>query len=112
MEVRASHHIGRCHGSIVADVEARSAALMVSLGAKAGTQNIDRILRLPGTINIPNAAKLEKGRVRCPTKMLAFNGASYPLEAFAPGMSEDGAAIRTKNKQKTNKTTKRAGETN
>jgi hypothetical protein len=33
---------------IIADVEARSAALMVRLGAKAGTQNIDRILRLPG----------------------------------------------------------------
>ena len=33
--------------AIIEDVEARSAALMVRLGAKAGTQNIDRILRLP-----------------------------------------------------------------
>ena len=34
--------------AIIEDVEARSAALMVRLGAKPGTQNIDRILRLTG----------------------------------------------------------------
>jgi hypothetical protein len=38
-------------GAIIANAEARSAALMVRLGAKPGTQNIDRILRLPGTTN-------------------------------------------------------------
>jgi hypothetical protein len=75
---------------IVADVEARSAALMLRLGAKVGTQNIDRILRLPGTANLPNATKLKKGRVRCPTKLIEFNGASYPLESFVPGVPEDG----------------------
>jgi hypothetical protein len=76
--------------AIIADVEGRSAALMRRLGAKAGTQNIDRILRLPGTINLPNAAKLKKGRVACPTKLIEFNGASYPLESFVPGTPEDG----------------------
>jgi hypothetical protein len=81
---------------IVADVEARSAALMVRLGAEAGTQNIDRILRLPGTINLPNKAKLKAGRVECPTRLIAFNGASYALDAFPlpepnePGSPEDG----------------------
>ena len=34
---------------------------MLRLGAKAGTQNIDRILRLPGTINLPNAVKAKEG---------------------------------------------------
>ena len=69
---------------VIADVEARSAALMLRLGAKAGTQNIDRILRLPGTINLPNKAKLKAGRVPCPTKLIAFNGARYSLDAFPP----------------------------
>ena len=55
---------------------------MLRLGSKAGTQNIDRILRLPGTTNLPNAKKRKKGRVACPTKLLWFDGASYPLDAF------------------------------
>src|SRR5215471_11528846 len=82
--------------AIITDVEARSAALMVRLGAKPGTQNIDRILRLPGTTNLPNAKKRKEGRVECPTKLLSFNGASYPLDAFPqpeqnkPGSPEDG----------------------
>jgi hypothetical protein len=75
----------------VANIEARTAALMVALGAKPGTQNVDRILRLPGTVNLPNAAKLKRCRVPCPTKLLAFNEASYALDAFPPpGSPEDG----------------------
>jgi predicted P-loop ATPase len=64
------------------DVEARATTLMKRLGAKAGTQNIDRILRLPGTTNLPNAKKRRDGRTECPTSLLWFNGASYPLDAF------------------------------
>src|SRR6516165_619476 len=58
--------------NIIEDVEARSAALMFRLGAKPGTQNIDRILRLPGTTNLPTKAKRERGRVPCPTKLISF----------------------------------------
>ena len=65
---------------IIADVEARTAEIMVRLGAKPGTQNIDRILRLPGTINLPNKKKQKEGRVACEAKLIQFNGASYPLE--------------------------------
>ena len=64
------------------DVEARTAAVMQRLGSKAGTQNIDRILRLPGTTNLPNAKKRKEGRVACPTKLLWFDDTSYPLDAF------------------------------
>jgi hypothetical protein len=74
----------------IKDVEDRTAAIMVRLGAKAGTQNIDRILRLPGTTNLPTKTKLKAGRVPCLTKLLAFNGATYPLELFVPGTPDDG----------------------
>ena len=43
------------------DVEARILALTLRLGGDAGTQNIDRILRLPGTTNLPNAKKRKAG---------------------------------------------------
>jgi hypothetical protein len=76
--------LGDASESIIADVEARSATLMLRLGAKAGTQNIDRILRLPGTINLPNKAKIKAGRVPCPTRLIAFNGARYSLDSFPP----------------------------
>ena len=64
------------------EAETRSAAVMVQLNAKAGTQNIDRILRLPGTINLPNAKKKREGRVVCPTKLINFNDVSHSLDAF------------------------------
>ncbi|HEY5131756.1 MAG TPA: phage/plasmid primase, P4 family [Bradyrhizobium sp.] len=70
--------------AIIADVEARSAALMVRLGGTAGTQNIDRILRLPGTTNLPNRKKVKAGRVACPTRLIRFNCATCSLDAFPP----------------------------
>jgi hypothetical protein len=66
----------------IEDAEARIAAVMKRLGAKAGTQNIDRILRLPGTTNLPNAKKRSEGRTECPTRLLWFDDVSYLLDAF------------------------------
>jgi hypothetical protein len=43
-------------------IEAENRALEQALGA-SGTQNVDRLLRLPGTVNIPGAAKRRRGRV-------------------------------------------------
>jgi hypothetical protein len=57
-------------------------ARMEALGAKAGTQNVDRVLRLPGTTNLPNEKKIEDGRISCPTRLLRFNGAAYDLDDF------------------------------
>ena len=53
-----------------------------ALGGDA-TQNIDRILRIPGTINIPNAGKLRSGRVRAPAKLLGVTDKLYTLDALA-----------------------------
>jgi Family of unknown function (DUF5906) len=74
----------------IADVESRIKAAMLRLGAKPGTQNIDRILRLPGTMNLPNRKKRDEGREPCPALLLEFNDTSHPLAAFPPdeGASE------------------------
>ncbi|SED42479.1 AAA domain-containing protein [Rhizobiales bacterium GAS191] len=72
----------------IADAEARNKELMLRLGSKAGTQNIDRILRLPGTLNLPTKAKRERGRVQCHAKLLEFNDVSYLLDTFPPGTPE------------------------
>jgi hypothetical protein len=73
-------------------VERISKGLMKKMGTKAGTQDITRILRLPGTINRPNAKKLRDGRVACRATERGKNGVSYDIEAFAEFEDTDGAA--------------------
>jgi hypothetical protein len=75
-----------------------SKAVMVALGSAAGTQNVDRVFRLPGTTNIPNKAKLARGRVPCPTALIQHNSESYPIEAFKPFL--DAAAEKGATKAK------------
>ena len=41
-------------------------------------------MRLPWTINYPDAKKRRDGRAVCEAKLLKFNGAVYPLSAFPP----------------------------
>jgi predicted P-loop ATPase len=79
--------------AVVTDVEVRVKTVMESLGSKAGTQNVDRILRLPGTTNLPNKAKVRDGRVPCQTKLIKFNGATCTLDDFpAPATEDPGAS--------------------
>jgi hypothetical protein len=44
--------------------------------------NIDRICRLPGTINIPDAKKRKKGRVEVEAKLLQFTPDAYDISEF------------------------------
>jgi hypothetical protein len=77
----------------IEDAEARSAAAMRALGSVAGTQNIDRILRLPGTTNLPNKKKREAGRAPCQATLLHFNGVSCRLEDFPAPAAEVAAEV-------------------
>jgi hypothetical protein len=67
---------------LIPTVEAVNKTLMEQLGSKAGTQNVDRLLRLPGTVNLPTKTKRERGREPCLAKLIEFNGSVYPLDAF------------------------------
>ena len=45
--------------------------------------NVDRIMRLPGTVNIPDKKKAEKGRVEALSKLISFDEELvYPLDSF------------------------------
>jgi hypothetical protein len=45
--------------------------------------NLDRIMRLPGTVNHPNERKRKKGRTECPTSLIYFDPTvAYDLSAF------------------------------
>jgi hypothetical protein len=67
-------------------VEAFNIALGEAFGADH-CHNIDRIFRLPGTINFPNKKKRALGRSECPAKLLPSTWLKYPVSAF-PAASE------------------------
>jgi hypothetical protein len=70
------------------EVESRIEGLTLMLGAPGGTQNIDRILRLPGTTNHPNKKKLGEGRTQCKALLMGpLEVPAYPLGRF-PKASE------------------------
>ena len=47
-----------------------------------GTHNADRLLRLPGTINFPNAKKMAQGRITRQSSIVKLTDVRYPLERF------------------------------
>jgi AraC-like DNA-binding protein len=59
--------------------------------------NVDRIMRLPGTINIPDAKKRKKGRVEELAKLLQFESSSHDIEEFkkAQGVQISGGSRDT-----------------
>jgi hypothetical protein len=72
------------------EVESRILGLALMLGAPRGTQNIDRLLRLPGTTNHPNAKKLGKGRTQCPARLVGqLEVPAYPLAKFPKDKTDE-----------------------
>ena len=66
----------------IAGLEALNQALSNHLGGDH-CHNADRIMRLPGTINYPNAVKREKGREPALARLVSVReGAAYALDAF------------------------------
>lgn len=58
--------------------------------------NVDRIMRLPGTVNVPNAKKLKKGREPALAKLIEFNNNVYSIKDFVPAVrvqSNDGRGL-------------------
>src|SRR5579872_5062588 len=71
--------------TIIGVVEGGAKAAMEALGSIAGTQNIDRILRLPWTINIPTRTKRAKGRMISHACLLGFDDVVCSLKDFPVG---------------------------
>lgn len=74
-------NIGGADGQIEA-IEAYNRGIMLALGADKATINVDRLLRLPGTINLPNKNKRERGRTPQTASILDLNDAVYSLADF------------------------------
>jgi putative DNA primase/helicase len=66
----------------IKNAEDRNKRVMLFLGSKAGTQNIDRVLRLPGTINLPTSSKRKNGRTECMSKVIKITGSTCLLDEF------------------------------
>lgn len=58
--------------------------------------NIDRIMRLPGSINIPDARKRKKGRVETLAELVSFNDLAYSTSEFikAPELQTETEQIK------------------
>ncbi len=63
-------------------------ALVGKLGKVDSCHNIDRVMRLPGTWNMPDATKIAKGRKPAQAKLLEFADVTYPLSAFTPAKAK------------------------
>lgn len=61
------------------DAERINLALVHCFAGDLGTQNADRLLRVPGTINWPNKRKREQGRVPAMARLLQAGDNSYTV---------------------------------
>lgn len=65
-------------------IEAESYSVQLELLLSADrVSNCDRIMRLPGTINLPNEVKIKKGRKPALAAVIEWTAKKYPLSAFS-----------------------------
>lgn len=57
--------------------------------------NIDRIMRLPGTVNVPDSRKRKKGRVEAQARVVEWHKTAYELAQFTPAPRVQTAANDT-----------------
>jgi hypothetical protein len=69
--------------SEAAPLEAYNQQIALLLAADP-CHNIDRIMRLPGTLNIPDKKKLAKGRKLACARLVEWNGTKHDLTEFTP----------------------------
>lgn len=67
----------------ISELEAYNKQLGIVLGGD-NTWNIDRIMRLPGTINLPDEKKRKKGRRSALARIVELSEATHPLMDFTP----------------------------
>jgi hypothetical protein len=70
------------NGRHARDLEDLNRGLAAAFGGDA-VHNVDRILRLPGTVNRPDARKRAQGKVGGPTRVLHVNDRRYAPEEIA-----------------------------
>ena len=63
------------------DAKRYNVQLEIRFGAD-NCHNIDRIMRLPNTMNLPDARKISKGRVPTLAKVIKFDDTVYPIKDF------------------------------
>jgi hypothetical protein len=76
--------------SRIEELEAYNIALARALAGGDACHNIDRILRVPGTINLPDKRKRDLGRVPALAKLVYFSERVYSLADFTPARGGTG----------------------
>jgi len=91
--------------SKIADLKARNRQLAIDIGGGADhCENLDRVMRVPGLTNFPNAAKRKRGCVKAPTELVEFHSERvYEIEQFAPAPTEGSKSTSSKKEKKKEK---------
>jgi hypothetical protein len=79
-----------------AKLEAYNKQMALDLGGDRGVSNLDRVMRLPGTINVPNETKRKRGRVPALSRLVEYNADRiYDLAEFKAAPTAQPPAVRS-----------------